>query len=302
MNCIRCGSQLTENDQFCKGCGAATNNTSAQTINASNFTAQGQQPVSQQSVVQQPVAQQPVAQQPIAQPSVAQQPIPQQQTWANSYNGQPSYNQMPTKKDGNGKFIIIGVIAAVVILVGILAFTMLSNKNGDSSNDGNGVAQNNSTSTYKVNFKGFEFKIPTNLVYETESNAIVLGDEDGTWAAAIEVVDGAYSQILKNKSQLQSVYTKQGYKASSAVEKTYGGMNFITLELTASGQNLLLGITKANSMSMFGITAYNVANEFDYNLLTTLSKILKNSEYTGKTNNMAVNKKVDFSAIPALAK
>jgi len=92
-----------------------------------------------------------------------------------------------------------------------------------------------------------------------------------------------------------------GYKSSAAVEKTIDGMPFITLEISMSGTNALLGITKANSMNVFGITAYNIDNEYDYNLLKTISSILSSAEYTGKTNNMSVFQKVDMSGISNLA-
>lgn len=285
MNCKKCGSQLTENDQFCKGCGAAVERVSAQNMNVNNFNTQSQQPMN--NGYQQPVNN-----------GINGQTM--NQTWTNSYN-QPTYNQ-GTKNNGNAKFIIIGIIIAIAIFGGILTVGLLSNKNDNSlDNDGN-MQQANNSSNYKVNFGGFAFKIPTDLVYETDSDAMLLSDENGTWAAYIEVVEGSYNQLLNNKNQLQSIYLDLGYNASSVVEKTIGGMSFITLELSMGGTNALLGLAKANSMYVFGVTALNLDNEFDYDLLKTISKVLNSAEYTGETNNMQINNKIDLSGISSLAK
>ena len=239
------------------------------------------------------------------QQSASQQPI-------NNYNGptmqQPSwtseYNAQPTKQTSKNNNIIIGIIAVLVvagIIVAIIVFG--SNRSNNSENgDGGSLVVNDSNSAYTVNFKGFTFKIPTNLVYEIQSDAVHLGDEEGTWVACIEVIEGSYSQMLSKKSQLQIVYQSQGYTSSAAVEKTIGGMPFITLEISRSGKNALVGISKANSMNLFGITAYNVENEYDYKLLETVSSILSTAEYSGATNNMSVFEKPDMSGIAELAK
>jgi len=218
-------------------------------------------------------------------------------SYANSYNSQPMNQPQKSNNANNStKFVFIGI--AIVAIIAVILVFVLGDNNGGTNNGGSSV---NNNSSYTVKFKGFTFKIPTNFVYETSEDSIALGDEEGTWAAYIEVLEGSYNQILAKKNQLQSAYQSMGYKSSAAVEKTIDGMPFITLEISMSGTNALLGITKANSMNVFGITAYNIDNEYDYNLLKTISSILSSAEYTGKTNNMSVFQKVDMSGISNLA-
>ena len=288
MNCKKCGFQLTENDQFCKNCGTPVNSTSVQNNNEGLENQNTQTYTQQQSVSQQPM-------------NNYSQPAMQQPSWTSGYNAQP-INQTP--KNSNTKFIIIGIIVAVAIVGIIIAISAFggNKSNNSGTNNGGSSVFNNSNSSYTVKFNEFTFKIPTNLVYETQSDAIVLGDEEGTWAATIEVIEGSYSQMLSKKSQLQSLYQSMGYTSNAAVEKTIGGMSFITLELSKSGTNALLGLAKANSMNLFGITAYNVENEYDYKLLETVSSILSTAEYSGATNNMSVFEKPDMSGIAELAK
>jgi hypothetical protein len=225
-----------------------------------------------------------------------QQPI-SQPAWTNSYNAQPNYNQAP-QNNSNVKFIILGVIIVVAIIAIALAFNLnFGNKNSNQPN-----TNSNNASSYKVKFKGFTFKIPSNLVYETQTNAVVISDEEGTWSTCLEVAEGSFEQVLSNKSKLQSVYQQQGYTASSAIEKAIGGVSFITIELSKSGENGLLGIAKANSMYVFGVTAFNLDNEFDYNLLKNVSSVLSSAEYTGDTANIKPFDNFDLSDISELAK
>lgn len=294
MNCKKCGSPLNENDLFCKSCGTATNEISVPNTNPVGNDMKYSSPTNNMSS-------------PIGQPmnSYMNNGMNNGNAWTNGYNAQPIYNQMPQKNNGNAKFIIIGIIIAVAIFAGIIIVGMFSDDNETSSGGtsiNNGSPSQVSDSTYSVKFKGFTFKIPTNLVYETESDSIVLSDEEGTWVSYIEVIEGSYSQILANKSRIQGIYQQMGYTSSTAVEKTIGGMSFITLELSISGTNALLGLAKANSMNIFGITTYNIDNEYDYKLLETVSSILKTAKYTGETNNMSVFEKVDMSGISGLAK
>ena len=308
MNCKKCGAPLVGNDQFCKNCGAAVNETSAQnnvggsqpTFTQNEFS--GVQQPTKNEMVGQPINnyQQPMNSGMGAQPvNNYQQPI---NGYMNSYNSQPMYNQ--PQKSNNTKFILIGIgVAVAVVVVAILIFALGGNNNEGGNYDGtnNGGSTINNKSTYTVNFKGFTFKIPTDLVYETQADSILLGDEDGTWASYIEVIEGSYNQLLSNKNQLQGIYQQQGFTSSAAVTKTVGGLDFITLEISKGGQNALLGLAKANSMNVFGITAYTQANDFDYDLLETVSSILKTAEFNNATNNMSGFEKVDMSGISGLA-
>lgn len=292
MNCNKCGAPLMENDKFCKGCGTAVNASNIQNnvgINTQNGFNNMQQPMNN-NMVEQPA-------------NGYQQPA---NNYNNGYASQPAYNQSP--KNNNTKFIFIGVGVAILIALIILIFVLLGNKNNEGPvNGGSSLGENgntpvvNNTSNYTAKFKGFTFKIPTNLVYETKEDLISIGDEEGTWAVYVEVLSGSYSQIVANKNQLQTNIQAMGYTSSAPVEKTIGSMPFVTLEISKGGTNAILGVTKANSMNLFGITAYNLDNEYDYSSIETVSSILKSAEYTGETNNMSAFEKIDMSGISELA-
>lgn len=287
MNCKKCGFQLNERDQFCKNCGTPVDNASVQNNNE-GLGNQTMQDYSQPTIQQQNMSQQSM--------NNYNDPNMQQPNLTSGYNSQPT-NQ--TSKNSNTKFIIIGIVV-VALVVGVIVAINLLNNNKSGSNNNSSVANNNSS--YTVKFNGFTFKIPTNLVYETQTNFISLGDEEGTWAAHIEVIEGTYSKMLSNKSQLQSLFQKEGFTASAAEEKTIGRMPFITLELSKGGINALIGYAKATSTNLFGVTLYNMDNEYDYKTLKEVSNVLSSAEYTGESNNMSSFEKIDMSVITELAK
>ena len=278
-------------------------NVSEQPMNSYN---QGVMP--EQSVPEQPMnsynqgvmPEQNVPEQPT---SIYSQNASQETNWKSGYNSSPV---TPSTKNSNVKFIIIGIVVAIIIfgifvIIGVLGGNK-SNNSGTNTGGTSVVNNNSKKSNYTVKFGGFTFKIPTNLVYETKDDSILLGDEEGTWATYIEIIEGSYSQMLSKKGQLQSAYQSMGFTSSVAVEKTIGGMSFITLEISKGGTNALVGLVKANSMNIFGVTAYNANNEFDYNLLETVSSILSNAEFGDTTNNISVFEKPNINGIAELAK
>lgn len=285
MNCKKCGSPLAEGDQFCKNCGATVNaqenQIGVQSIN--NQPNQMQQPIDNQQQMTN-------MQQNYSNNS--------QNSWQNNYNPTPNFQQ--PKSNGKGKYVIIGVAIVVVIFAAIFGISMLGNKNIYGGGSSSGGITNNST--YTVKFSGFTFKIPTNLIYDIDYDTLYIGDEDGTWEAAIGLLSGSFSQLQTKKNQLISTYQQIGYGASNVNQKTYGGLDFITIELTYSGQNTILGFAKANSMYVFGTTVCNLDNDFDYNLLTDIAKVLSTAEYSGETNYISGFNKVDMGPISELAK
>ncbi len=289
MNCKKCGFQLTENDKFCMNCGTPVDNTSVQ----NNESGVENQNSTQMSAVNQPN---------IQGQNMSQQPM---NNYVNPAMPQNNFNQNSNPKPGlsDPKFIIIGVVVLVVIIGIVLAFVFLGNKKSDASETANSntsasdtTVVNTSNSYYTVKFDGFTFKIPTNLVYVTQTDMLLLGDEDDTWVAGIGVAEVDYSQVLSAKGQLQSSMQSHGYTSSAAEEKTIGGSSYITLETSYNGKNALIVYTKANSMYTFVISIYNINNDYDYEILEEISSILSGAEYTGATNSISTDSMPDMSA------
>lgn len=293
MNCKKCGFQLTENDQFCKNCGTPVDNISVQ--NNGGFVNQNTQSFSQPNMMNQSTPQQEnVYKQPIN--NYAQSTM-QQPSWTNTYNSQP-INQ--PQKNNNTKAIIIGFIVAVVIASVFAIFIVFS---VNKSNSGSGNENNNSSkSTYSVNFKNFKFSVPDDLVYEVSADSLILGDETGTWVAYIQIGDGNFSKIKANRSKLQSNIKTKGYTATAADLKKAGGVEFVTIEVSAENENLLVGYAHADSTHFASITVMNQSGSVDYKVLETIAPVISSFKYSPSSNNISINEKIDINVIEELAK
>ena len=212
------------------------------------------------------------------------------------------YNSNMKKKNTSSNnliFIIIGVVVVLVVfvIIGLTSSKMYSNIK--TSNDNNSVSQKN---YYKVNFKNFQFSIPDDLVYEVQNDYLLIGDAEGTWVADLELGQGSFSQIKAKKNQLATLLKQSGFKSSSdVIEKTINGLDYVLMEGSMSGQNLIVGYTKINSMYFAAVSAYNLDNEFDYSILEKVSTIINSASYSESTSNMSTPN-IDLMSVKELTK
>ena len=285
MNCRQCGFPLTENDQFCKNCGAA--------------------------VMKQGESSQPVYTQNVNN-GFNSNPNGESPMWTDSYGPQKEVQ----KKSDNTKLIVVGIIIVVLVVVIAIIIGMISSFNsgtnkGTSGTNTTGTSTSNGgtsggvatqTSYYKVNFNGFTLSIPDSLVYEQYDDVLVVGNEEDTWIAQVELFEGSYAQLKNNMDQMQTFLQQQGMTSSKAQLKTLGGVEFITLEVNSEGYNAIFAYAKANSMYTFAFTVANQANNFDYGILSQVAPIVKNATYVGTTTNMERQDVLNANVFSSLAK
>ncbi len=227
------------------------------------------------------------------------------QNYGQFYNG---YNQSP-QKNNVAKYAIFGgvgvvVVVAIVIVVGML--TKDNNSLDQSNNNGNqnsGITQTgNNKSSYKVSLKGFEFSIPDNLVYEVNSQGLLIADKEDTWVANLDISQGSFTQLESKMSQLQALVQSQGLTSSAAQKKVIGGVQYIALEVSSGGDNAIIAYAEVNPMYIASISAVSASNEFDYSLFDDISKVISSATYSGATSNMEINANIDANAILELTK
>lgn len=276
MNCKKCGAVLAANDQFCKNCGTPVNtqqNISNQGVNM-NSTPNG---VNYNGIGN---------------------------TQPNGFNGQNNFNQM-SQNNKNLMYIIIGVvIVAVIALVVVLLLKGGDNNSNNSTSDNNTStpSQVTNTSTYKVYSGGFTFNIPDNLIYKDAGNSLLIGDAEGTWAVQLQVQEASYSQIKSKMSQLQPALQQSGIEATAFEEKSFGGVNYITSEVGASGQYGILAMAELNSMNIAYIMVMTINNDFDYSALEIIAPVISSATMDSATANMAPISGFDINQMIELTK
>lgn len=301
MNCKKCGYSIADGDQFCKNCGEPVTVPSVGQANIGDQVVNNNQNMQ----FQQPVNSQPNPQ--IMSGAMPQNPVEPnyQPQWMNGYNNS---NPVPTNSPKNGlnnKNIVLAFGCVVCVLTLVLISMLFKNDNKSLNNSTPNNSQSGtliSNKTYKVNFKGFTLDIPDNLIYEENNDILYIGDEDGTWMTMLEVEEGSYSQIKANINSLPLAMQNNGFTSSDATEKAINGMNFITLEISNGGQNAIAAVTRANAMYFFALTVITQDNDFNYDLLKTFVPIINSAQYTGVTNHIESDIKLDINSIAELAK
>lgn len=320
MNCIKCGYQLADNDQFCKNCGTTVGGVGSVQLQGgvsspsitpmpandsfnSNVNVVNQQPANN-NVVQDAVVNPGVAVNnpvPTSQPVINQQPVYSNASIGNGMGGavnavnnqpvntQPSPNQFNNNSSTNNnmKFIILGVaiVAAVFIIIVVVSVVLGGDKGLSSKEDGK-ISETASNSSYKVKYKNFELSIPDNMIYEVGTDSILIGDESDTWAAMVEIGEGSYSSMKANKAQLATLLQQNGYTASAAQEKKLGGVEYITTEVSYSGEQRIIAYSRVNSMNLFGAEIMTKSNEFDYSVLEKIAPIVSSIKTVEAMNSI----------------
>jgi uncharacterized Zn finger protein (UPF0148 family) len=203
------------------------------------------------------------------------------------------------KKKGSLLPIIIVVAIILVGVIGLFAGKMLFDDN-DNNKDNNSNINQNVSKTIKINFEGFTLSLPVDYMYEVKDNTLYLGDEEGTWVTELYIIDGSYNNVLSNKAMLKTQLEKSGYKASEAAVKNLGSIDWITSEVSVGGQNGIIGYSRATATKVFGALGYTTENNFDYDTLEKLGKVLSTFEYSEQSTNIesGFDKNIIESAIP----
>lgn len=238
-----------------------------------------------------------------------------------NFNNQNGMNSNPTQnynfsnngRQGNNNilFIIIGVI--VVVVIGVLAYFAFGNKSGSASS--NNTTNNSGTtidstpvasnSFYKVNYGGFTFSVPDNMQYFEGDGYLIISNRENTWEAGLQVLEGSFDVIKSKINQIGSIMSNQGYTVNNVQNKTYNGVNFITMEAVIEGTNQLFVYAKLNSMYFAGLNIINIDNEYDYDLLNDIASVVKNATYNSESNNIKVGlikDKIKLDSIETITK
>lgn len=337
MNCKHCGAPIGDGDLFCNSCGQPVekepmNEADEPIITTQPEPQQPAQPIyeqpAQQPVYEQPVqeaqpVQQPVYEQPVQQAQPVQQPVYEQPVQQAQPVQQPTYEQpvsqaqpsQPAKKENKtGMYIAIAIIV-VAIIAGIVAcVAMLTGPNkGQTPEPVIGTETQSNTQqtqevekevpTYKVNYNGFEFKIPSDVTYEKTDKYIAFTNDDGEWLIVLETIEMPFANFERNKSKFADILSEQGYEVENVQEKDYNDKNIITMEVSANSANFLFCIAEADENNTFGAYLYDVDEIINYDIIDELTPIIKTAKYKGATNNMSIeNTTINSDVVKELGK
>ncbi len=265
MNCKKCGAALHEGSKFCTNCGEPISVQAPTGTGVNNQSSQTPNPMAETNVNNQ---------------SINVIPTLNQNVQSNNFNSD--------EKD-NKKYIILGgVIVAVIVVLGIVLGIRMF-KGGENNSKSNIYL---SSANYKVKLGNFTFNIPDNLVYATEDGSLVISDENSTWLTYLAAESGSFSSLKTNINKIAGCFSELTINGQAQL-KTVDGTEFITLEASESGQNFLMVFTKLNAMYIACLTIQSSDNNYNYDVLSVISRIVKNTTYSDTTNAIA-SKQFEF--------
>ena len=192
--------------------------------------------------------------------------------------------------------LFISILCLMVFITGCGKDANLDSNNSNStSSNQEDVQPLSSTTSYKVKFSNFEFEIPDDLLYETYSDSLVVGNREETWIMELYIADGNYEQLKSNRSMLQSYFKQNGVDSTAAEVKNISGREFITLEFDDGTEKFIGAYSKLNSMKMAWLAIYAKSNDFDYSIFDKITPILNSAVYNESMNNIEDSKKFDFN-------
>ncbi len=288
MNCPKCGSILTQNDAFCPKCGAPV-----QQVGGGNATSNNAQ---MNYSYERPVN---------------QTPSGYQQTYTSSNNYGTG-----ERKSVLTICLIVLIIVAVIAVAGFLIYLSLSNNkvpdseglapttsgtstgtsSGGSTSGGTTTTtpvSNNTSSSYKVNYLGFNLYIPNDLGYQYDGNNVLTIGDGYSWAVKVVVQEIAFDQLKLNEGYL-STYVKNNLAAYSpnvtdSKLETIDGVEYILCEVEAAGQREIVAVAGLNSQYSAILEVINQNNDYDRNILKNLTSIIKTVEYSGNVKGIQSN-------------
>lgn len=304
MKCVRCGFSLNEGDQFCEKCGAVTglqpirkhvietNQENIETISNANTDLNGfgksKIDVSKSTDYEKNIDQ------------AEKNNTPKSETNKN--------NNTPKKEENDKRFIkIITILAIILVGLAVLIAIIRAAKEYDdddeeqksesktisvfyqniTENQTNTISNQNSDSK-TVTFKEFKFEIPEEITYQIENDNLLIANEDEEWIAQISIIEGKTLDDFKEQENItKESLQENGITTSIIKTQKYSGLEYIAIEaIYDNTADVLISICEANEEDSFEI---NIFEEYNYEALREIVKILSTVKYTGKQSSSEDN-------------
>ncbi len=295
MNCKNCGAPLGAGDNFCQSCGTPVNQT-----NTNNMNNNGNVPNNQNNSVNNGNNMVNGQNQNMWIPN-----NPNNNGYNNGMNQVPYQNNMAPKKNNFAVIIVILLIVAVVVLAVIFVPKFLDGKDNNNGNNDTNINDNDNNngnqnaegdnSAREITIDGVSLKVPSNMIYEISGNALLLGDLENTWQAALYLVDGSFVQLKLKMTTLKDYFESSGLVAKQAQLKEYGNKEFVTIELEESGTMILGAYTNLTTNKVAWVVIYNSSNSIDYNVLTKINPVLNSAVSVSGSKAFPGTEKFEFN-------
>lgn len=151
--------------------------------------------------------------------------------------------------------------------------------NTDVKDDTTDKDTNIQTSNDSITYKKFKFDKISGYTYTVGTSGLQITNSSD--AIVLDIVAGNFDLVKTQRDKLNETFEKQGYSIKNTQLKNYGGVEYITAEVSRNGMNMLILYTKANDSYTYVIGLANKSYTVDYSMIYTANTIIKNASYVG---------------------
>ncbi len=166
----------------------------------------------------------------------------------------------PPKK-GKGKILVALLLAVIIVVVGVLVVPKLMNQKGkETSSQGSNTEESNTNTnkpletTFEVIMGDFIYNIPLSYAVNVENGMLNVYDDSTSPSVrmAIGSKEGSFDSLITLSSEeIQNEFLQKGAVSASVNKQTVNGKQYIVVNLTKDGQNIIYACTKANAENLF---------------------------------------------------
>ena len=197
-------------------------------------------------------------------------------------------NQQQNMSSKNNKtlfIVLVSVLAAII--VGLIVFIIVKVTSSSTSE-----VSNNYTTTQRVvtttaknvssgnveTLGSYTFTIPEGLKHKVDDDALMVADSSSTMMLAIDIEHSSYETLKNNLQTIKEEFTKQGITVNNIEVKNYSGVEYVLIDCTYDGQNLVEFIYKLDGTDIaIGALVVNGVT-YDSVMPTYVNPILKSAK------------------------
>lgn len=142
---------------------------------------------------------------------------------------------------------------------------------------------------YNIRYNGYLFLIPSNFQHEIYNHDLIISNKVKEWYATINIIDNDYESLYKDRTKIVNNLNEKEIKVNDINEKKYRGTTYLILEISSSGQKALLCFSNIPGTNSIMLIITNENNKYDYEVLNSMSSVIKNISYFGEKISKVTN-------------
>jgi uncharacterized Zn finger protein (UPF0148 family) len=197
---------------------------------------------------------------------------------------------------------LVIIVAILTLVIGIFIGKSLFSKNYCSTSKSTST-QNKTTLVSDgknniTNVGSYTYKIPSNYIYDKDSNGLKVYDESGTFRIYIKTLNGSYEDMSGAKLSIKETLKDNNTTVNNIRELNISNSDFLIIETNYKTINRLVAFADASNDYVYYIEIVTTDNNYDYDVLNIAADIVTNATYQERSSTI---ESIDINDISSLS-